>query len=245
MADVIVALDVSSVEEALSMVERLGETGTFYKVGMELYSREGPSVVQRLRDSGKKVFLDLKLHDIPNTAAAAVRSAAATGAQLLTVHALAGRSMMEAASEAAIASVPLAGERLRLIAVTVLTSLSASELEGTLGHSISSLRDEVLRLGSLAASSGMDGVVASVFEARDLRRKLGTDLLVVTPGIRLPGGQSHDQVRVATPAAAVQAGADFLVVGRAVTAAPDPRRALERILEDVNPSAKVGGVAGG
>jgi len=128
----------------------------------------------------------------------------------------------------------------------VLTSLSASEVEGTWGRSILSLRDEVVRLGTLAASSGLDGAVASVLEARELKRKLGGDFLVVTPGIRLPGGESHDQARVATPGAAVRAGADYLVVGRAVTRAPDPREALEWIQDELGPPARNGReVAGG
>ena len=234
------ALDYASSVEALALVDRLGDAGRFYKVGLELYTGEGPSIVRRLRDAGKQVFLDLKLHDIPHTVSGAVRTAARAGVRLLTLHTLGGRSMLEAAVEASGESVDDAGERMRLLGVTVLTSLSASEVEGTWGRSILSLRDEVVRLGTLAASCGLDGAVASVLEARELKRKLGGDFTVVTPGIRLPGGESHDQARVATPAAAVRAGADYLVVGRAVTAAPDPRQALEWILSEVDPPGRNG-----
>jgi len=242
LAEVIVALDVPSADEAFSLVGQLGDSGAFYKVGLELYTREGPALVRRLKEHGKKVFLDLKLHDIPNTVAGAVRAAAELEVDLLTLHTLGGRSMLEAAV-GAVGESQATDARMRLLGVTVLTSLSATEVETTWGHSILSLRDEVVRLGELGAEGGLDGVVASVLEARELKRKLGAEFLVVTPGIRLPGGESHDQARVATPAAAVRAGADFLVVGRAVTAAEEPRRELERILVELRPPARAVGEA--
>lgn len=237
MAEVIVALDVSSGTEAIRLVEALGDAGSFYKVGLELFTREGPKVMRELRDREKRVFLDLKLHDIPNTVAATVRAASDSGADLLTLHTLGGASMLEVAVEAAVEAADAAGraEPLTLLGVTVLTSLSASEVETTWGRSILSLRDEVVRLGGLAAESGLQGVVASVLEVRALKRELGPDFLVVTPGIRLAGGESHDQARVATPSSAAGAGADYLVVGRAVTAAPDPRLAMQRILDELAP----------
>jgi orotidine-5'-phosphate decarboxylase len=220
----------------MRLVDALGETGTFYKVGLELYTREGPVMVSELRDRGKRVFLDLKLHDIPNTVAETVRAASEMGVDFLTVHALGGRSMLEGAARAATDSRRAPGQSpIALLGVTVLTSMSASEVEGTWGRSILSLRDEVVRLGSLAATCGLQGVVASVVEVRALKRELGPQFLVVTPGIRFAGGESHDQARVATPGAAARAGADYLVIGRAVTAAPDPRGAMERVLEELAP----------
>lgn len=226
MPEVIVALDVASREEALETVGLLGPSATFYKVGLELFSSAGPDAVRDLVAQEKRIFLDLKLHDIPHTVAAAVRAAADLGAELLTVHAGGGRAMMEAAAGAA-------REGLRLLGVTVLTSLSASELEEVRGGGLQSLRDEVLRLGGLVRDAGLDGVVASAREAEPLKRRFGRAFLVATPGIRLEGGAVHDQARVATPADAVRAGADFLVVGRAVTGAQDPRAALKAVLRSV------------
>ena len=226
MAGVIVALDQASQEEALTLVDRLGGAGTFYKVGLELYTRAGPPVVEALRARGKRVFLDLKLHDIPNTVAGAVRAATALDVELLTVHASGGASMLEAAQEAAAGGV-------RLLGVTVLTSLTAAEVEDVWGREINSIRDEVARLAELANRCGMAGVVASPLEAGWIRRALGPERLIVTPGIRPAGGDQGDQARVATPASAVAAGADYLVVGRPVTRAPDPALALEALLAEV------------
>jgi orotidine-5'-phosphate decarboxylase len=237
--EVIVALDLPSREEALRLVATLGEAGSFYKVGLELFTREGPRVVHDLQERNKRVFLDLKLHDIPNTVSEAVRAASDLGVDLLTLHTVGGRSMLEAAVETAKEAAYAAGrpKPVGLLGVTILTSLAASEVEATWGRSILSLRDEVARLGALAGSSGMDGVVASVLEVRALKRHLGQEFLVVTPGIRLAGGESHDQARVATPSHAARAGADCLVVGRAVTAAPEPRSAMQRILSELGASA--------
>jgi orotidine-5'-phosphate decarboxylase len=229
----------------MRLVDALGETGTIYKVGLELYTRGGPDVVSELRDRGKRVFLDLKLHDIPNTVAETVRAAADMGVDFLTVHALGGRSMLEGAAKAAESARAPGQNPISLLGVTVLTSTSASEVESTWGRSILSLRDEVVRLGSLAATCGLQGVVASVVEVRALKRELGPDFLVVTPGIRFAGGESHDQARVATPGAAARAGADYLVIGRAVTAAPDPREAMERVLEELAPPLTGVGEGGG
>jgi orotidine-5'-phosphate decarboxylase len=235
VAEVIIALDVSSAPDALRLVDTLGEAGTFYKVGFELFTRAGPDVVRELRRRGKRVFLDLKLHDIPNTVSEAVRAASDLEVDLLTLHTMGGRSMLEGAAETAKEAARTGGrsEPVKLLGVTVLTSLSANEVETTWDRSILSLRDEVVRLGGLAASCGLQGVVSSVLEVRALKRQLGQEFLVVTPGIRLSGGESHDQARVATPAAAARAGADYLVVGRAVTAASDPRGAMGRILHEL------------
>ena len=238
---VIVALDVPSRGDALRLVDELGESGTFYKVGLELFTREGPSIVRDLRERGKKVFLDLKLHDIPNTVSEAVRGASDLEVDLLTLHTVGGRSMLQAAVETAKQAAHAAGRSrpIGLLGVTVLTSLSPSEVEATWGRPIVSLRDEVARLGTIAQSAGLQGVVASVLEARALKRQHGQDFLVVTPGIRLAGGESHDQARVATPADAARAGADYLVIGRAVTAAQEPRAAMGRVLDELSPPGTV------
>jgi orotidine-5'-phosphate decarboxylase len=232
---VIVALDFPSAGQALRLVDALGDAGTFYKVGFELFTRGGPEVVRELRARSKRVFLDLKLHDIPNTVAEAVRAASELGVDLLTVHTVGGRSMMESAAETAKEAARSGGrtEPVALLGVTVLTSLSANEVESTWGRSILSLRDEVVRLGELAASCGLQGVVSSVLEVRALKRQLGSGFLVATPGIRLAGGESHDQARVATPSDAAKAGADYLVVGRAVTAAAEPREAMRLVMDEL------------
>ncbi len=226
MADLIIALDAPDRDRALALVDRLGSGADHYKVGLELFSRWGPEAVTTLRERGKRIFLDLKLHDIPNTVAGAVRSAAALGAGLLTVHAAGGSRMIQAAVEAARESGPRGP---RILAVTLLTSMDPHEVAGVWGRQVESTGPEVVRLARMARQAGVDGVVASALEARALRGALGPDALVVTPGIRLPGGTRHDQRRVSTPQAAIRAGADHLVVGRAVTADPDPAAALVRV----------------
>ena len=226
MGSVIVALDFPRGDEALSLVDDLGDAGTFYKVGLQLYTAEGPSVVQALKDRGKRVFLDLKLHDIPNTVASGVRVASQLGVDFLTLHIVGGRAMLEAARDAA-------GET-RLLGVTVLTSLSAVDLEATWGRKNPSVEEEVGRLADLAAQYRIHGIVASPHEASSVRSRVGSEFLVVTPGIR-PAGVGHDdQRRVATPSAAIAAGADYLVVGRSITRASDPEAALYSILTEVD-----------
>jgi orotidine-5'-phosphate decarboxylase len=233
VADVIIPLDVPSRDQALALVELLGDQAGFYKVGLELYTRAGPGVIGDLRAMGKRVFLDLKLHDIPNTVARAVVAASEWEVDLLTVHTAGGAAMMEAAARAAREAAREEPAALRILGVTLLTSFTASDVEVTWGRTILSLRDEVVRLSELARDSGLNGVVASALEAQAIRRHLGADFLIVTPGIRLPGGEAHDQSRVATPGEAVELGADLLVVGRAVTEAPDPRAALARVYEEL------------
>jgi len=222
----IVALDVSSRPEADELLSVLGPACTFVKCGLQLFTAEGPDVVRWLRDRGKRVFLDLKLHDIPNTVATTVRAVRGLGAELLTVHAVGGRAMMRAAQDEA-------GD-VRLLGVTVLTSLNDESLAEVWGRAdVSALSDEVSRLAQLACAAGLAGVVSSVKEACMLRSVLGRDALIVTPGIRFSGAAAHDQARVATPADAAQAGATHIVVGRAVTAAPDPAAALGRVLHEL------------
>ncbi len=231
MAQVIIALDVATLDEAMSLVDSLGEETDFYKVGLELFTREGPSVVRALRGRDKRILLDLKLLDIPNTVARVVGRARDLDVELLTLHATGGRAMMEAAAEAA-------GDDLTLLGVTVLTSMTASDLEDSWGREVDSLEEEVVRLARFARTTGVGGVVASVREAAPIKHALGSDIVVVTPGIRLDGDDAHDQARVSTPAEAVAAGADYLVIGRSVTQASDPAEALRRVYEEVSgPSA--------
>lgn len=227
VARIAVALDVSGMEPALGLADRLGDGPDLYKVGLELFTREGPEVVRALHRRGSRIFLDLKLHDIPATVAGAVAAAGDLEVEFLTVHVSGGEAMLRAAVEAA-------DGRIDLLGVTVLTSLSADEVASTWGRNRVGVRDEVLRLGALAAEAGLDGLVASAREAAALRADLGPGMTLVTPGIRLEGGDRHDQARVTTPAQAVRAGADVLVVGRPVTAAGDPRRALDRIREEIS-----------
>ncbi len=225
MAEIIVALDFASGDDAMSMVDRLGSEGGFYKVGLELYTRAGPDFVRSLTQTGRRVFLDLKLHDIPNTVVGGVRAAADLGVELLTVHCSGGRAMLEAAAEAA------AG-RLAVVGVTLLTSLTAEDVEAVWGRSGVNMGDEVLRLGALAKEAGLSGVVASGSEVARLKSELGAGFKVVTPGIRPRGGDVADQARVVTPAAAAASGSDYLVVGRPVTRAEDPAAALRVIREE-------------
>jgi orotidine-5'-phosphate decarboxylase len=233
VAQAIIALDVPTLDDALGLVDSLGEATDFYKVGLELFTSEGSAAVQALKERDKRVFLDLKLHDIPNTVARAVARARNVGVDLLTLHATGGRPMMEAAAEAA-------GDDLTLLGVTVLTSMTASDMEDVRGRAVDSIEEEVLRLARLVKASGVRGVVASVRETAPIKEAHGTDLVVVTPGIRLAGDDSHDQARVSTPADAVAAGADYLVIGRSVTQAPDPAEALRRVYEDAAGPSAVG-----
>ncbi len=223
----IVALDVASADKARAIVQQLGETVTFYKVGKELFTAEGPAVVRDLVAAGKKVFLDLKFHDIPNTVAGAIRTAATLGVSMLTVHASGGSRMLQAASEAAAQS----SARPIVLAVTVLTSLDAAGLEET--GVAGGVEAQVLRLAALALNAGCGGIVASALEAARLRQSLGTGFSLVTPGIRPAGGVSGDQARVVTPEDAIRAGANYLVVGRPITASDDPKLAALSITREI------------
>ncbi|MEX0856077.1 MAG: orotidine-5'-phosphate decarboxylase [Gemmatimonadota bacterium] len=227
-AELIVALDFPDRVDALALVDRLGGDARFFKVGLELFTRAGPGVVEELRERGRRVFLDLKLHDIPHTVAGAARAAAEMGVGLLTVHASGGRRMIEAARSA------VEGSETRVLGVTILTSLSAAELGESWNRQGVSPAEEVARLADLALAAGAHGVVASPEEAGELRDRMGPSGLIVTPGIRLAGDDVGDQVRTATPDAAVRAGADFLVVGRSITRASDPAAAYARVIEAMN-----------
>jgi orotidine-5'-phosphate decarboxylase len=222
----IVALDVSSAADARRIVAAVGDSALTYKVGMQLYTAEGPSVVRDLVASGRRVFLDLKYHDIPNTVGAAVREAAQLGVSMLTVHASGAGKMLRAAVEAS-KSAP----HMMILAVTVLTSMDDQEL-AAIGVR-ESMADEVSRLAKLAISQGVHGIVASPREASRLRAELGDQFAIVTPGVRPAGGTMGDQVRVATPAEAIAAGASHIVVGRPITEATDPAAAAAAILEQM------------
>jgi orotidine-5'-phosphate decarboxylase len=222
----IVALDYPSTESALALVARLGSSCRFYKVGSQLFTAAGPAAVEAIRNEGCDVFLDLKLHDIPNTVAGAVRSIRDMDVRLTTVHASGGRTMLEAAVKAA-------GPSCGVLAVTVLTSLDAAGLAEIAGTGEASVADTALRLAALASSAGARGVVCSGEEAKLIRGRFGPTLELLVPGIRLPGDEPGDQSRIVTPEAAVAAGADYLVVGRSVTGASDPRVAMQSILERI------------
>jgi orotidine-5'-phosphate decarboxylase len=227
-AEPIVALDYSTLGDALSVVKTLGRLCRFYKIGGELFTAVGPAAVSAVRDLGCDVFLDLKFHDIPNTVRAAVRAAAAQGARLVTVHASGGDSMLEAAVEGAGRD-----DRCGVVAVTVLTSLTADTVGRAWGREVPTVRDEVLRLAAMAAGAGAHGVVCSGEEVAAVRARYRERLAPVVPGVRLQGTTSHDQARVVTPRAAREAGARYVVVGRAVTRASDPRAAMEAVVADL------------
>ena len=209
----IVALDVPDANRAQALVHRLGDSCGFYKVGGELFTAAGPAIVQAIRDSGKRVFLDLKFHDIPNTVRASARSAASAGASLITVHAIGGRAMIAAAVEGA-------GGQCGVLAVTVLTSLDPQAYADATGKPPGSLTDEAIRLAGQALQAGAHGVVCSGHEVAQLRAATGD---------RLAGDAVHDQSRVVTPGDAARAGATYLVLGRTVTGAPDPVAAMELV----------------
>jgi orotidine-5'-phosphate decarboxylase len=223
----IVALDFPSADKALAFTDRLEGRCRWFKVGLELYLAAGNSIVWQLKEQGFSVFLDLKLHDIPNTVAGAVRSVSSLGVDLLTVHASGGPAMLQAAAEAA-ASQPRAP---RLLAVTVLTSMDAGQLS-TIGVS-DAPAEQALRLARAAYQAGITGLVCSPEEAARMRLEL-PDSVLVTPGIRPAGSDIGDQKRIATPSAALSAGADYLVVGRPITQAAEPAAAAEAILTEMS-----------
>lgn len=224
----IVALDVNSLGAALSLVERLGDAASYYKVGSELFTHAGPEAVRTLRGRGCEVFLDLKFHDIPNTVASAVAAAVDMGAAMTTVHASGGTAMLQAAVEAAKGTC-------RVLAVSVLTSLGAEAVKVAWGRDDTvDVEGEVVRLARMAADVGVGGLVCSGREAARVRREVGPGLKLVVPGIRFADGSAHDQARVMTPAAAAKAGADYLVIGRAVTGAADPIAAMRRLKSELD-----------
>jgi orotidine-5'-phosphate decarboxylase len=223
----IVALDVSSAAAAQKIVAAVGDSALTYKVGLQLYTAEGPQVVRDLVASGRRVFLDLKYHDIPNTVSAAVAEAAKLNVSMLTVHAAGSEKMLRAAVEAA-----KTRPELMVLAVTVLTSLDANDLEKT--GVCGTVEDSVVRLTTIALANGCQGVVTSAREASSLRAKLGDRFALVTPGVRPAGSSVGDQVRVVTPAEAIAAGASHIVVGRPITEAGDPAAEARAILQEIS-----------
>ena len=223
----IVALDVQTVVEAQNLIYSLGESVSFFKVGLQLFIGEGPNFVRELVASGKRVFLDLKLHDIPNTVAGAVRSAAELKVDMLTVHAQGGGKMLAAAADAARDSLkpPL------LLGVTVLTSMDGEQLEGT-GIS-RSVEDQVLKLARLTLDAGIRGLVTSPREASKVRQTFGSGTTIVCPGVRPVGSASGDQSRTATPSETIRSGADYVVVGRPISEAAHPESAAKNIQQEI------------
>lgn len=228
----IVAIDVPDRMAALGVVDRLSGHVGYFKIGLELFTREGPRLVEEIRDRGEKIFLDLKLHDIPNTVKGAVRSACQLGVHMLTLHASGGSNMLSAASQEAQASSspPL------LLAVTALTSLSEEEI-GKLGVT-GTIEQWVEKLAGLAHSSGIRGVVASSKELPLLRRRFQDEFQLVIPGIRPAGAALQDQSRTATPAEAIRAGASYIVVGRPILQAPDPAKAADSVVEEIRGASR-------
>jgi orotidine-5'-phosphate decarboxylase len=221
----IIALDFSTKDDVHQFLAKFNEK-LFVKVGMELYLQVGPSIVTELKEQGHDVFLDLKLHDIPNTVKSAMRGLARLGADLVNVHVAGGTKMMESAVEGLEAGTPAGMKRPHIIGVTQLTSTSEQQVNDEQKINLS-LNDSVLHYANLAKQSGLDGVVCSVLEAASIKQECGVDFLRVTPGIRLEGGDSHDQTRIATPNGAKLAGSSLIVVGRAITQSAQPVETYE------------------
>ena len=222
----IVVLDYPTTDDAMRLVRTLGDRCRFYKVGSELFTAAGPSIVERVRETGAHVFLDLKFHDIPNTVRGAARSAAALGVQLLTVHASGGLDMLRAAVDGA-------GTTAGVLAVTVLTSFDDASLGDAMGRPDVRTAAEVVRLAETAATAGAHGIVCAGTDVPAVRARFEDRLALLVPGIRLAGGASHDQRRVVTPREAATLGATYIAVGRAVTAAADPSAAMETVLAEL------------
>ena len=220
-----VALDVPELELALGLVDQLGDQVSWYKVGKQLFTHYGPNVLQELKARGRKVFLDMKFHDIPNTVGQAIRSAALIGADIINVHASGGPAMLAAAAEAGRET----GKT--VIAVTVLTSMDASQLQA-IGIQASPA-EQVLRLARLAREAGLPGVVCSALELPMLRKEFGAEFLTLVPGIRPAGAAAGDQKRIMTPAQAAAAGASYIIVGRPILAAPEPATAARAVLAEL------------
>ena len=230
--DVIIACDFASKEETLAFLDRFSGKKPFVKIGMELFYAEGPDIVRQIKQRGHKIFLDLKLHDIPNTVAGGLCSLMCLGASMLNVHAGGGYTMMKTSADRLHEEAARLGFVCpKLIAVTVLTSIGQKDWDG-LGQALP-ISDAVVRYAALAKQAGLDGVVASPQEAALIRKACGPDFLIVTPGVRPAGASTDDQSRIATPAAALRAGASHLVIGRPIRAAVDPGAAADAILKEM------------
>ena len=224
-SQIIVPLDFPTDQEALKLVDQLGDAVRFYKIGLQLYTRYGPPIVERIKATGAKVFLDLKFHDIPNTVNHAVASACELGVDLMTIHLSGGGKMIEAAVKG------LGQSNSLILGVTVLTSSNRETLREVAVES--EVADQVLRLAKLGVENGLRGVVASPLEIGLLRESLGKSLVIVTPGVRPAWSEANDQQRTMTPGEAVRAGADYLVIGRPITAHADPVDAVKKIAEEM------------
>ena len=223
----IIALDFPGEKEVMSFLGQFDER-LFVKIGMELYMQEGPNVVRKVKEQGHDIFLDLKLHDIPNTVKSAMKGLAGLGVDLVNVHAAGGRAMMEGALEGLEAGTPAGAKRAALIAVTQLTSTTEQQMQEEQKIALS-LKESVLQYAQLTKQAGLQGVVCSVHEAQAIREACGDDFLRVTPGIRMLGGDSHDQQRIATPDGAKKDGSSLIVVGRAITGAVNPVKAYQEV----------------
>jgi orotidine-5'-phosphate decarboxylase len=235
-SSLIVALDFDSLSTAVKFAKQVADLVGMFKIGNQLFTAAGPAAVKEIAALGPGVFLDLKFHDIPNTVAGAVLSAAAmSGVQLMNVHALGGSAMMKAAAQAISAGVPMGADRPRLLAVTILTSMDRKAMQEA---GIGGLpKERAVKLARLAKKAGVDGVVASMKEARDIRKACGREFLIATPGVRSKekggGPKQDDQTRTATPTEAIRAGADFIIVGRPILTAEDPRAATQAIVDEI------------
>jgi orotidine-5'-phosphate decarboxylase len=234
-SSLIVALDFDSLATAVKFAKQVADLVGMFKIGSQLFTSAGPEAVRQVAQLGTGIFLDLKFHDIPNTVAGAVlASAAMPGVQLVNVHALGGTAMMRAAAQAVSAGVPMGADRTRLLAVTILTSMDQKAIREVGIGGAPNVR--VVKLAKLAQKAGVDGVVASVREAKAIRKACGREFLIVTPGVRPKDksvGAKDDQARTATPREAIKAGADFIVVGRPILAAADPRAAAQEIVDEI------------
>ena len=228
---IIAPLDVPDLDAARARLERLDEAVERFKIGKQLFTAAGPDAVALARSYGKRVFLDLKYHDIPNTVGEAVRSAASIGAWMVNIHVGGGRAMLEAAAKAV---EEFGDDRPLLIGVTVLTSLDDPLWREVYGDGALPVREQVLRMATLAQECGLDGVVASPQEVRPIRERCGPDFLLVTPGVRPGWAASDDQKRTMTPGDAIRAGADYLVIGRPIARASDPLDAARRVLAEID-----------
>lgn len=235
----IVALDVPGLKDAEVLLESLGSSVRYYKVGSQLFTSCGPKIVELIKNKGHKVFLDLKYHDIPNTVAKAAQAACELGVDMFNMHAMGGFSMMETAT-AAVTNSASSDKKQKpvMLGVTVLTSMDEATFQDVLGTPGRSIEEQVLHLARLSQSAGLDGVVASPHEIAMLRKNLGSEFVILTPGIRPSDSSSDDQKRFLTPAQAIKTGADYLVVGRPVTAAKDPAAAADAIMKEIEDALK-------
>lgn len=225
----IIALDFPGEQDVMNFLAQFDEK-LFVKIGMELYMQEGPGIVEKVKEQGHDIFLDLKLHDIPNTVKSAMKGLARLGVDLVNVHAAGGRPMMEGALEGLEAGTPAGKSRAALIAVTQLTSTTEQQMQQEQKIALT-LNESVLHYAQLSKQAGLNGVVCSVHEANAIREICGEDFLRVTPGIRMLGGEAHDQKRIATPDGAKKDGSSLIVVGRAITGAPNPVTAYKNVCE--------------